>query len=116
MEVIETNAKRKLAFSVLKLAVVFITPLVLIILPVTFFDNGQSICLSKLLLGMDCYACGLTRAGMRVIHLDFTGAYEYNPLIFIVGPLVVVYLVRELMPDFVRVSSYLKQRKAYKRD
>jgi hypothetical protein len=116
MEVTETNSKRKLVFSVLKLGVVLIAPLVLIIFPVTFFDNGQSICLSKLLLGMDCYACGLTRAGMRVIHLDFAGAYEYNPLIFIVGPLIVVYIVRELIPDFVRVSIYLKQRKTDKPD
>lgn len=44
-------------------------------------------CLSKVLAGMECYGCGMTRAIMHLIHLDFTEAYQYNKLSFIVLPL-----------------------------
>ena len=63
------------------------SPIVLMLLPVNFFDNGESICLSKLLAGMECYACGLTRATMHFIHFDFQKAWEYNKLSFIVVPM-----------------------------
>jgi hypothetical protein len=64
-----------------------LAPLVLLLLPATFFDKGDSICLSKLLLGLECYACGLTRATMHFIHFDFQKAWEFNKLSFIVVPM-----------------------------
>ncbi len=63
------------------------SPIVLMLLPVNFFDNGESICLSKLLAGIECYACGLTRATMHFIHFDFQKAWEFNKLSFIVVPM-----------------------------
>ena len=57
------------------------------LLPKNYFDTGQSICLSKLLAGMECYACGMTRAVMHMVHLDFKGAWEFNKLSFIVVPM-----------------------------
>ena len=36
------------------------------------------------LFGFPCPACGLTRAGLRLIRLDFIGAFSYNPSIFLV--------------------------------
>jgi hypothetical protein len=61
-------------------------PLVLLLLPADFFDQGQSLCLSKLLLGIECYGCGMTRAIMHLIHLDIRGAAGFNKLCFIVFP------------------------------
>lgn len=58
-------------------------------LPVDFFDNGNSICLSKTLAGMECYACGMTRAVMHFIHFDFQEAWDYNKLSFIVVPMLI---------------------------
>jgi hypothetical protein len=57
------------------------------LLPADFFDKGKSICLSKMLANMDCYACGLTRATMHFIHFEFDKAWSYNKLSFIVVPL-----------------------------
>ena len=74
-------------FTILKIAFIAITPVVLLILPATFFDNGKSICLSQLLFDKPCYACGLTRGIMHLIHFDFEGAFDYNMLSFIVFPL-----------------------------
>jgi hypothetical protein len=75
-------------FTCAKLALAVLFPLTLIILPANFFDTGESICLSKLLLNVECYACGMTRACMHLIHLDIAGAYYYNTLSFAVLPII----------------------------
>ncbi len=64
-----------------------VTPFVLILLPSDIFDKGESICLSKMLAGMECYACGLTRATMHFVHFEFLKAWEFNKLSFIVIPM-----------------------------
>jgi hypothetical protein len=70
-----------------RILVTMIAPLVLILLPADFFDKGESICLSKTLAGLECYACGLTRATMHFVHFEFQKAWEFNRLSFIVVPM-----------------------------
>ena len=60
----------------IKLVVLLIVPLVLLILPADFFDNGQSLCLSQLLLEKECPGCGLTRGLQHLGHFDFQTAWE----------------------------------------
>jgi hypothetical protein len=96
--------------SILKIAGAVLAPAILFILPIDFFDSGQSICLSKVLLDMDCYACGITRAGMHLIHFDFNGAYEFNPLIYLVAPVAAIGIGFDLKPDFIRILNFFKQR------
>ena len=48
-----------------------------------------SICLFKLLTGHECWGCGMTRAFDALFHLDFAKAYELNPRIIIVAPLMI---------------------------
>jgi hypothetical protein len=62
-------------------------PFILWILPKTFFDGRADTCLSKLIFNMECYACGMTRAVMRLMHFDFSGAWAFNKISFIVLPL-----------------------------
>jgi hypothetical protein len=69
-------------------------PILLIILPKTFFDHGPTTCIYTLLAGVNCYGCGMTRASMRLIHLDFLGAWEFNKLSFIVFPALAFYYMR----------------------
>ena len=69
-----------------KIAVYVLVPLTLLILPADFFDEGRSICLSVLLLNEQCFACGLTRSVMHLIHFEFAEAWYYNALGFIVFP------------------------------
>jgi hypothetical protein len=71
------------------LAVLLIIPLVLLLLPSTFFDNGDSVCMSVVFFDMECYACGMTRAIQHIIHFDFFVAYQFNKLSVIVFPLFV---------------------------
>ena len=92
--------------SLLKLYFLFLilAPCVLLALPSSFFDSGESICLSVMLFDIECYACGLTRAIQHLIHLEFSIAYEFNKSSFLVFPLLVVFLYQELK----RVYSLLR--------
>ena len=78
------------------LAVLLIIPLVLLLLPSTFFDNGDSVCMSVVFFDRECYACGMTRAIQHLIHLDFFIAYDYNKLSFIVLPILIRSLIKEI--------------------
>ena len=74
-----------------------IIPIVLIILPPNFFDNGQSICLSVLLFDKSCLGCGMTRAIQHLIHLDFTSAYNFNKISFLVFPILIFFWIKEFL-------------------
>jgi hypothetical protein len=81
------SKRQKLSILYIQLAIVIIVPIVLFLLPANFFDKGESVCLSKTIFNLECYACGLTRACMHLIHFDFEGAFVYNLLSFVVMPL-----------------------------
>ncbi len=65
-------------------------PFILWMLPKTFFDNREALCLSRVLFNVECYACGMTRGVMRLMHFDFSGAWAFNKLSFIVLPLLAI--------------------------
>ncbi len=80
----------KQIFIKLRLLFRILIPIVLLILPGNYFDNGRSICLSQLLFHLDCPACGLTRACMHLIHFQFEDAYAYNMFSFISFPVLAI--------------------------
>lgn len=75
-------------------------PAVLLILPKTAFDDGPPLCPSMLLLGEECPGCGMTRACMYLIHLDFGGAYFYNAASFLVFPLFAILWAKWAWADW----------------
>jgi hypothetical protein len=85
---ITLSKRQQILFTIFLLSLTVLLPLILIILPAGFFDQGESVCLSKLVFDTSCYACGMTRACMHLIHLDFEEAFVYNMGSFIVLPLV----------------------------
>jgi hypothetical protein len=84
---------RKIVFYT-RIWITIVTPFILLLLPANFFDKGESICLSKMLANMECYACGLTKATMHFIHFEFHKAWEYNKLSFVVVPLLIPLWVK----------------------
>lgn len=62
-------------------------PVVLVALPADIFDDGPPMCLSVLLLDMECYGCGMTRACQHLIHAEVRAAYDLNPRVFLVLPI-----------------------------
>lgn len=52
-------------------------------------------CILKNLTGMPCPGCGMTRAGIALLHFDFVGAFNYNPMIFLLPIIAIVLIFKE---------------------
>lgn len=70
----------------------------LLILPADYFDHGQAMCLSRVLANRECYACGMTRGIQHLLHLDIQTAWEFNKLVFVVMPLAIFLILKDLLP------------------
>ncbi|MEY5046891.1 MAG: hypothetical protein RLZZ175_250 [Bacteroidota bacterium] len=81
-------------------SILFFIYIVLMFLPKTFFDKGKSLCVSKVFFDIECYGCGLTRGIQHLIHFDFEGAYYYNKLSFLVLPLIIYLILKDLYELF----------------
>lgn len=79
-------------------------PVVLLLLPATYFDTGHSICLITLTTGQECYGCGITRSIMHLIHFDFLTAWNYNKIAFIVLPILCVLYLEMIVRNMYRVG------------
>ena len=83
-------------------------PIILLVLPANYFDSGESMCLSVLLLDTTCLGCGITRAVQHFIHFEFKQALEFNRLVVIVLPLLVFLWYKEVRRIFLKIKeSYL---------
>ncbi len=52
-----------------------------------------SICPMHAVTGIPCPGCGLTRAGLQALTLDFAGAWRMNPFIFPIGVLILIWCI-----------------------
>lgn len=82
------------------LLALLVIPTVLLILPADYFDEGESICLSKVLANTECPGCGMTRGVQHLIHGEFQAAWGFNKLAFIVLPLLIGMVVWEIYRGF----------------
>ena len=80
-------------------------PITLLLLPKTYFDTGQSICPSIILIGKECPGCGLTRACMHLIHFDFAEAFQFNMLSFIVFPILAFAWAKWFWEDWRKLNG-----------
>ncbi len=103
------KAKTRFYYTIGKLSFIVLSPIVLLILPADFFDNGRSICLSQLIFGVECYACGLTRGIMHLIHFDFENAFAWNMGSFIILPLMIVIWIKWFFKEL-RIYKKLKAK------
>lgn len=94
-------------FTIARLVFIVATPIVLLLLPADFFDQGESICLSKVLFKVECFACGLTRACMHLIHGEFEEAFAWHMWSFIALPALAIFWVRWFFVDW---KAFLKMR------
>lgn len=85
------------SYLLIKICGLIAVPIVLLLMPADFFDQGRPMCLSVLLLDQECVGCGITRAVMHFVHLDFDTALNYNKLVLLVVPLAIILWTRELI-------------------
>jgi hypothetical protein len=98
--------KLKYYFSAAKLVLLVGLPIVLLTLPKDFFDTGDSVCLLKILFDFECYACGMTRACMHLIHFDFENAFAYNMASFLAFPALAVVWVQWFIKEWKTFRKY----------
>jgi hypothetical protein len=51
-------------------------------------------CPIKFLTGISCPGCGMTRAVLSCLKLDFASAFAYHPMVFSL-PVLVLYFIRD---------------------
>ena len=65
---------------------------------------GWQNCILKLTIGFPCPGCGMTRAMLALLRLDFIKAFEYNPFIFAL-PIVVVCIAFKHVPLIQKIMN-----------
>ena len=98
---------RKIDWWLLKDIGILIIPIFLFFVPMEWFNGQHTICLIKNITGHDCWGCGITRAIISVVQLNFKEAYDYNKLIIVVFPLLFYVWVKTL----VVVSKQIRNKK-----
>lgn len=53
-------------------------------------ETNYSLCIYKNITGKECFNCGMTRAFLSVLHLQFAQAIEFNWKVIIVFPYAVI--------------------------
>ena len=78
---------RKIQNPKTKLAVFLLLPVLYLIMYLL-----DTTCIVKSILGVPCPGCGMTRAAICAIRLDFIGAFEYHAMFWSL-PLLVLYFL-----------------------
>jgi hypothetical protein len=100
------KASYKRTKHTLILAALLVIPAVLLFLPSDYFDSGESICLSKIILDKECLGCGMTRGVMHTIHFEFKEAWGFNKLTFFLLPILIYYWFKWLLNSVKIIRSY----------
>ncbi len=80
-------------------------PLYLLYLPADALDDGPTICLSKMLLKIECPGCGMTRAAIHALHFDFIAAWHFNKMFVIILPILGFYYCKELLRNYLVIKE-----------
>jgi len=91
--------------TVLHLIFLIVTPLTILLLPTSFFDEGITLCPSKRFFNFECLGCGMTRAIMHLVHFDFESAVYYNKLSLLVAPILGGYWTFWIIKTILKLRS-----------
>lgn len=96
--------RKKIGKIIISIALL-VVPAVLFLLPGDYFDTGESLCLSKRLLDLECFGCGITRGIQHLLHLEFGKAWAFNKLSFLVLPIAIYFWFRYLFQSYKYIFS-----------
>lgn len=84
MEMLSLKNKKIILFVIINLI------LLLVLYNIPIENSMESICIFKRLTGRECFNCGMTRAFLSILHLNFEDAINYNWKVIIVFPYTVI--------------------------
>ena len=79
---------------------VALLPLLIYLVPERWIMQGHTLCLVHNLFGVECWGCGMTRAFFSLMYGRIGQAWEYNPLITVVFPLLLWIWCKEVWQTF----------------
>lgn len=91
--------KKNICLTLKRVFVVSLPFLAVICANIAVSANLKNFCLFRLLFHHECIGCGLTRAFVALCRFEFEKAYEYNPLIVVICPILCViwiFLLKEV--------------------
>jgi hypothetical protein len=92
-------AKFKLINRVVLYLILIIVLVVLYFVPdQVLFENKDSLCLHKIILGIECPLCGMTRAAHELMHFRFLSAFQYNFTIYLLSLFIIVDFTDYVFP------------------
>ena len=53
----------------------------------------ENLCIYKLILGKECWNCGMTRAFLSILHCNFKNALSYNNKVVLVFPMTIAIYI-----------------------
>ena len=62
-------------------------------------------CPIRLVFNLDCPGCGLTRACVSALKLDFVSAFNYHPLFWLIGPEFIYALFSDYVKKIIKVDD-----------
>lgn len=61
-------------------------------------------CPIRFFFGVSCPSCGLSRAVESLFFLDFSGAFYFHPMVYMLPVVLILYLLRKKLPSRVVVG------------
>ena len=92
-------------YKLKKISLISIIIIIFIIISLVLYNIGY-ICPIKNIFNIYCAGCGTTRMIISLLKLDFYQAFRYNPLMFILGIVFLIYIIYV-------VIMYLRNKKIY---
>ena len=72
------------------------------------YINFKIPCMFHFVTGFYCPGCGLTRMIFSIFKLDFYQAFRYNPLVFILGIIYLIYkLIEIVLNKKIKIPEYV---------
>ena len=85
---------------------VLIFNIILIIILFNLPIENLELCLFKQITGYSCWNCGMTRAFLSILHLEFNNAINYNWKVVIVFPLTIFIYLYSLYKYIIKKEVY----------
>ena len=82
-------------------------PVVLFLIPGETLQSAPDLCLFRLLLDVECWGCGMTRALRSLLHFDLTAAAAFNWRVFIVAPILAFYALKTIREDVLSFRAWV---------
>ncbi|MDV3856071.1 hypothetical protein CMT56_07410 [Elizabethkingia anophelis] len=76
---------------------IVLIPFFVLLIPIKFVLNQNSVCIFKNITGYECYGCGITRAVFFASRFRFQEAIQFNKLVVVVYPLLVYLWIKSLI-------------------